>query len=247
MAPELWPDDELTRLANRYCSDKGTTYNCAHGYTRVYQALLAPLREAPLRMLEIGLVHGQVQAERPQDIDQLACPSLRMWSDYLPRAEIHGLDIVDFTRFSNERARVWQADQGNRGELDAVAAKVGSKFDIIIDDGSHASHHQQISLAILFRHLADGGLYIVEDLHYQPAGFELPNITLTRDFLRGLPERRPGMRLALDQADYAYLVEHVQSIRFFDSISPRWPLAVTADALAVIRKTGHHPVIPAGY
>ena len=128
-----------------------------------------------------------------------------------------------------------------------MAAKVGSKFDIIIDDGSHASHHQQISLAILFRHLADGGLYIVEDLHYQPAGLELPNITLTRDFLRGLPERRPGMRLALDQADYAYLVEHVQSIRFFDSISPRWPLAVTADALAVIRKTGHHPVIPAGY
>ena len=196
MAPELWPDDELTRLANRYCSDKGTTYNCAHGYTRVYQALLAPLREAPLRMLEIGLVHGQVQAERPQDIDQLACPSLRMWSDYLPRAEIHGLDIVDFTRFSNERARVWQADQGNRGELDAVAAKVGSKFDIIIDDGSHASHHQQISLAILFRHLADGGLYIVEDLHYQPAGLELPNITVTRDCLRGLPERRPGKRLA---------------------------------------------------
>ena len=58
MAPELWPNDELTRLANRYSSDKGTAYNCAHGYTRVYQALLAPLRESPLRMLEIGLVHA---------------------------------------------------------------------------------------------------------------------------------------------------------------------------------------------
>lgn len=245
MAPELWPDDELTRLANRYSSDKGTTYHCAHGYTRVYQALLAPLRDASLRMLEIGLVHGQVQAERPQDIDQLACPSLRMWSDYLPRAEIHGLDIVDFRRFSNERMRVWQADQGNRGELDAVAAKVGGKFDVIIDDGSHASHHQQVSLATLFRHVADGGLYVIEDLHYQPADLEMPSITLTRDFLRGLVERRRGMRLALDQADFAYLVEHVQSIQFFDSISPRWPLAVSADALAVIRKKGQHPVLPA--
>jgi hypothetical protein len=244
MAPELWPNDELTRLANRYSSDKGTTYNCAHGYTRVYQALLAPLRTTPLRMLEIGLVHGQVQAERPQDIDQLACPSLRMWSDYLPKAEIHGLDIVDFTRFTNPRATVWQADQGSRAELDAVAAKVGGKFDVIIDDGSHASHHQQVSLAALFRHVADGGLYVIEDLHYQPAGLELPNITLTRDFLRGLAERRPGMRLAIDQAEFAYLVEHVQSIQFFDSISPRWPLAVSADALAVIRKKGRHPVIP---
>ncbi len=247
MAPELWPNDELTRLANRYSSDKGTAYNCAHGYTRVYQALLAPLRESPLRMLEIGLVHGQVQAERPQDIDQLACPSLRMWSDYLPRAEIHGLDIVDFTRFSNERMRVWQADQGSRPELEAVAAKVGGKFDVIIDDGSHASHHQQVSLAALFRHVADGGLYVIEDLHYQPADLEMPTITLTRDFLRGLPERRPGMRLAIDQTEFAYLVENVQSIQFFDSISSRWPLAVSADALAVIRKKGRHPVLPAGY
>lgn len=244
MAPEPWPNDELTRLANRYSSDKGTTYNCAHGYTRVYQTLLAPLRESSLRMLEIGLVHGQVQVERPQDIDQLACPSLRMWSDYLPRAEIHGLDIVDFTRFTNQRATVWQADQGSRAELDGVAEKVGGKFDIIIDDGSHASHHQQVSLAALFRHVADGGLYVIEDLHYQPADLELPNITLTRDFLRGLPERRPGMRLAIDQADFAYLVEHVQSIQFFDSLSTRWPLAISADALAIIRKKGRHPVIP---
>jgi hypothetical protein len=52
------------------------------------------------------------------------------------------------------------------------------------------------------------------------------------------------MRLAVDQAEFAYLVEHVQSIQFFDSISPRWPLAVSADALAVIRKKGRHPVIP---
>lgn len=247
MAPELWPNDELTRLANGYSSDKGTTYNCAHGYTRIYHALLSPLRDAPLRLLEIGLVHGQVQAERPQDIDQLGCPSLRMWSDYLPKAEIHGLDIVDFTRFSGGRTTVWQADQGSRGGLEAVAAKVGGSFDIIIDDGSHASHHQQVTLASLFRHLAEGGIYVIEDLHFQPAGLELADITLTRDFLRGLAERRPGMRLAIDQAEFAYLVEHVQSIQFFDSISARWPLAVSADALAVIRKKGRHPVIPPAY
>ena len=35
----------------------------------------------------------------------------------------------------------------------------------------------------------------------------------------------------------------IESIRFFDSISPLWPLSATADALAVIRKRGRHPVL----
>jgi len=244
MAAELWPNDELTLLANRYRSDKGTSYNCAHGYTRVYQALLSPLRAAPLRILEIGLVHGQVQAESPQEIPGLGCPSLRMWADYLPQAEIHGLDIVDFTALATPRTTVWQADQGNRQELEAFAARVPGKFDIIIDDGSHASHHQQISLATLFKHLADGGLYIIEDLHFQPAELEVPQITKTRDFLYGLAAMRRGMRLAIDQSEFALLAEQIRSMQFYDSISPRWPLALTADALAVIGKKGTHPLIP---
>lgn len=245
MAAELWPHDELTQLANKYLSDKGTTYSCAHGYTRVYGPLLAPLRTSPLRLLEIGLVHGRVQVEVPQAIPELGCPSLRMWADFLPHAEIHGLDIVDFTGLTaSDRVKIWQADQGNRQHLEAVAQRVSAGFDVIIDDGSHASHHQQISLATLFRHLAPGGLYVIEDLHFQPAGLELADITLTRDFLYGLAASRRGMRLAIEQTEFSYLAENIQSLQFFDSISPRWPLSTTADAMVVIRKKGTHPVIP---
>jgi hypothetical protein len=244
MATELWPNDALTLLANHYQSDKGTTYKCAHGYTRVYNAILAPIRIAPLRILEIGLVHGQVQAENPEVIDDLGCPSLRMWADFLPNAEIHGLDIVDFTHLSTDRYTVSQADQGDREELQAYTRRIGSKFDIIIDDGSHASHHQQVSFATLFKHLADGGLYIIEDLHFQPAELELPEITRTRDFLYGLSTLRRGMRLAIDQIEFGYLAESIQSIQFFDSISARWPLSATGDALAVVRKRGNHALLP---
>ena len=140
-----------------------------------------------------------------------------------------------------------QVDQSDREELQAYAGHIGGKFDIIIDDGSHASHHQQVSFATLFRHLADGGLYIIEDLHFQPAELELPEITRTRDFLYGLSTLRRGMRLAIDQAEFGYLAENIYSIQFFDSISARWPLSVTADALAVIRKRGTHAVIPGAF
>ena len=173
MVAELWPNDPLTQLANRYLSDKGTTYNCAHGYIRVYHAMLSPIREAPLRILEIGLIHGRVQTKTPQDIPRLGCPSLRMWADFLPNAEIHGIDIADFTSQSNNRFTVWQADQGSREEL-LRFTKVAGKFDLIIDDGSHASHHQQASWHVFSGILQRVELYAIEDLHFQPAEIEMP-------------------------------------------------------------------------
>jgi hypothetical protein len=38
------------------------------------------------------------------------------------------------------------------------------KFDIIIDDGSHIMDHQIVTLNRLFKHLNDGGIYIIEDV-----------------------------------------------------------------------------------
>lgn len=240
MASHAWPDDELTRLADQYQSDKGMTFSCAHGYTRIYAAILAPARQSALRLAEIGLLHGRSQAEGPEVVAKLGCPSLRMWADYLPCAEIHGFDIVDFTPFAGERIRITRGDQGSRADLGGFAQSAGGKLDIIIDDGSHASHHQQISLGALFPHLADGGLYIVEDLHFQPAELEIPGVTKMRDFLVSLSTRQAGLKIALDQGEFHYLLTSIQSIQFFDSLSPRWPLSATADALAVIRKRGQH-------
>lgn len=240
MAEELWPHDPLTALANRYLSDKGTQFNCAHGYTRIYHTLLAPVRDAPLRLLEIGLLHGQLQAENADKIPELGCPSLRMWADYLPRTNIYGFDIVDFTAFATDRIKIAQGDQGNRDNLEAFARAHGP-FDVIIDDGSHASHHQQITLGVLFQHLSPGGLYIVEDLHFQPAQLEIAGITLTREFLRTLRHGQTGNRLAISQAELGQLLGGLRSINFFDSLSPRWPLRQTEDALAVLVKQGVHP------
>ncbi len=44
--------------------------------------------------------------------------------------------------------------------------------DIIIDDASHASHHQQNAFVTLFPKLRSGGLYIIEDLRWQRPAYE---------------------------------------------------------------------------
>ena len=49
--------------------------------------------------------------------------------------------------------------------LRTVAADLnGTSIDVIIDDGSHAPQHQLVSFVQLFPTLADGGLYMIEDV-----------------------------------------------------------------------------------
>lgn len=237
------PTQDLTFLANQFGSDKGDSVLCAHAYTRVYETLLAASRQKPLRLLEIGLVHGHTQDTMKGRLHEVGCPSLRMWAGYLPQASLFGFDIMDFSALSEPRMRVFQGDQASKSDLATLVEWAGGPFDIIIDDGSHASHHQQITLAALFPHLAPGGLYCIEDLHYQPAELELDGITPTREFLRDLRFGGSGARLAIDQRDLAALLAGIDDIHFFDSRSPRWPLAQREDALAVITKRGAHPLL----
>ena len=235
--------EDLTAIANRVGSDKGTTTYCGHGYTRVYEVLLGAARAAPLKIAEIGLMHVYTQAEYAGRHEQKGCPSLAMWAEYLPQAAVYGLDLVDFTALSTERIRIAQGDQGKREDLAGFAGKYGP-FDVIIDDGSHASHHQQITLGALFPYLVPGGIYIVEDLHFQPPELEAAGITRTRDFLRGLRSGHAGARVAMTQAELGNLVAGIRAIHFFDSLSTKWPLMQREDALAIIAKQGAHASLP---
>ena len=78
------------------------------------------------------------------------------------------------------------------------------EFDIIIDDASHASHHQQNGFLELFPRLKSGGLYIIEDLRWQPETYEKPGITKTAALFRSFSENRtfahddPGMAQAFN-------------------------------------------------
>lgn len=177
---------DLTALADRYGSDKGST---KHRYTELYHMLFQPLRRRAIRFLEMGLLIGGPEHGADADRQTADLPSVRMWLDYFPKAQIHGLDVSDFSWFRHDRFTFHRCDMDRRENIAAAAAGMPA-FDVIIDDASHASHHQQFGFLELFPRLKPGGLYIIEDLRWQPEAYERPGFTKTAELMRGFSETR---------------------------------------------------------
>jgi hypothetical protein len=142
-----------------------------------------------------------------------------MWLDYFTKANLYGFDIDDFSAVRMPRTRIFRGDQGNAEDLLKVVAEC-PRFDIIIDDGSHASYHQQLTLKTLFPYLSSNGLYIIEDLCWQPENLEanLPPVWRTRDLLKN--------NAALKQT-----IIGAKEVMFFDS-----PIKRSRGSVAVIVK-----------
>jgi SAM-dependent methyltransferase len=180
------PAPDLTALADRYGSDKGSA---KHRYTELYEMLFRPFRNRAIRFLEMGLQIGGPEHGRSGDRPTTDLPSVRMWLDYFPKAHVHGLDISDFSWFAHDRFTFLRCDMDRREEIRAAAARL-PRLDIAIDDASHASHHQQFAFLEIFPRLAPGGLYIIEDLRWQPGAYERPGITKTAALFRSFSETR---------------------------------------------------------
>lgn len=176
----------LTDLADRFGSDKGST---KHRYTELYHMLFHPYRNRAIRFLEMGLQIGGPEHGQDSDRQTTDLPSVRMWLDYFPKARIHGLDVSDFAWFTDDRFTFHRCDMDRREHI-ARAAQTMPAFDIILDDASHASHHQQNAFLELFGRLKSGGLYLIEDLRWQPPSYEQPGMTKTAALMRGFAEHR---------------------------------------------------------
>jgi hypothetical protein len=137
---------ELDAIGLKHGTDKASN---SHDYLHLYQRRLAHLRDQAFVMIEVGVDRGG---------------SVRMWSEYFPRATIVGIDLHDDCR---------QHEQGN------ISIRIGNASDpqflfevlrefgrplVFLDDGSHRWDHQIRTLQIMFPILRPTGLYIVEDL-----------------------------------------------------------------------------------
>ena len=221
--------DTLTTLANRYGSDKGDKAHGRHRYAEIYDRLFSSKRLEPIAFLEIGLLH-------PFDTKGVAtrAPSLQMWREYFPRARLVGFDINDFSMVALPNCTIFRGDMGSREDLRRMACSAATPFDIIVEDGSHASHHQQIALATLFPFVVAGGLYVIEDLHWQPAAIEKIAIPKTRSLCRDFKSSGTIRSPVITDDESAYLVDNIERIDLFDSMD-RYNVD-NKDGLAVITK-----------
>ena len=209
------PNSELFEL---FAAD--TNVHKWHHYFEIYEKHFGSYRDRPIRMLEIGVFRGG---------------SLRMWKQYFhPESIIIGVDI-DKSCKAHERADdnvfVRIGSQADPDFLAEVTEEFGP-FDIILDDGSHKTHHQNISFGALFRaSLKDGGCYMVEDVHsnywLKTIDSEDTFIDLSKQMVDTLHEPyfdrteasfRPGHEDAVSEMSVSYLAANIHSIAFYDSI-----------------------------
>ncbi len=146
-ADPLIEQKNLDELCLEFNTDK-----CSHlhNYTETYEKYFSPIRNSAKRVFEIGILSGA---------------SHLLWQAYFKNAQIYGIDIKDCSFLEEKGIHTMIADQQKRGDLKKFIDQYGSTFDIIIDDGGHTMKQQQVSLGYLFKHVKQGGYYIIEDIH----------------------------------------------------------------------------------
>jgi len=200
----------FTDLADRFDTDKNHHTGNRHAYARVYDQLLASRRFSMRRLMEIGLCRGLAEG------NQGNTPLVQLWQAYFPFVDVTGLDLTDFSALNTDRFKSFVCDQSRLADLRKVAGEFApASFDVIIDDGSHASYDQQLTLKELFPLLCDGGWYFIEDLDWQPPGEQPETITLTKTLLREIQQY--GAPRSIDPLGIGGLMGEIAEIIFFDS------------------------------
>jgi hypothetical protein len=187
-------------------------------YERIFHTLASRF-DCWLNLLEIGL-----NRDNSSDV-----PSLKMFRDYFAnRIHLTGFDInPDFLKFS-DIAQIVIGDQSKPEDLVKVKSK---RYHIIIDDGYHASRHQQTSLATLWDSVESGGCYVIEDLHYQP--ITEPNEIKTKDLLLAWAQ---GSHIESSYVKAEDIMGSVAHMEFSDSHSRAWDRSLLKNAFAVLWK-----------
>jgi len=220
----------FTTLADRFNTDKNRHTGNRHCYARVYDQLLGRRRFAMRRLMEIGLCRGLVEKDQPET------PSVALWQSHFPYCHVVGVDLTNFAHLNNERFRSFVCDQSKCDELRATASQLEpSSFDVIIDDGSHASADEQLTLVEFWPLLVGGGWYFIEDLDWQPPGEDPGEIALTKTLLREIQEH--GGASSIDPLGVTELAGEFAEILFFDS-HYELSRAQLMGGLAAIRKRG---------
>ena len=140
-------------LRELYAEHKGKVSDKWSLYLTEYDRLFADYRDRPVRLLEIGVQNGG---------------SLEIWAKYFSQASVLiGCDInPECASLSYEDSRIGViVGDANAPDTCERLFRRSPKFDIIIDDGSHLSSDIVRSFAQYFPSVAEGGLFIAEDLH----------------------------------------------------------------------------------
>ena len=190
----------LTEIGKEHGTDKALD----HDFTTLYDKHLSHMREMPINLLEIGILHGS---------------SLRMWEEYFSNGNISGADIHKCDILF-DRAKTYVCNQEIVNNLRSLPVNQ----DIVIDDGGHTMKQQQTTFKVLFlENLKSGGIYILEDLHtslpldvYREYGRTDTNNTLL--FLQCLQKGVYEGDFYVSENEFNDILTFVDSVQIFETV-----------------------------
>ena len=151
----------LELLAQKYGTDKQVS---CHNYTTPYFKHFNPIKDRPMRVLEIGVHKGY---------------SLNMWADFFPNSQIWGIDDGSSgdlcETYENPRIHFRKGHQTDNVFLDTLVADGG--FDLIFDDGSHYSSDIVKTFQKLWPFINPHGYYVIEDLQCSFPPYNAPGLS----------------------------------------------------------------------
>tara|TARA_B100000287_G_scaffold27480_1_gene26114 strand:- start:194 stop:1006 length:813 start_codon:yes stop_codon:yes gene_type:complete len=146
----------------KYDSDKSKIHN----YHLIYGSLFKK-RNKIKKVLEIGL--GTDNEKLISNMGRQGKPgaSVKAFRDFFPKAKIYGADIDKEILFKDKRINTFYVDQTNLMSLKNLYKKIGSNFDLIIDDGLHASYANINVIISSLKFLKKKGFLIIEDIPFK--------------------------------------------------------------------------------
>ncbi len=177
-------------------------------YFEAYERELTRFRGKPIRFLEIGVFRGG---------------SVPMWKAFFgPAAQLTFIDIdPDCKAHEIAGTRVEIGSQADPEFLARIAETYGP-FDVVLDDGSHICKHQIATFECLWPHMADRGIYMVEDCHtsYWPGfGGGFRNEASFIEYSKRIIDRMHSWYTDQDAMfPFDPIAREVYGIRFYDSI-----------------------------
>lgn len=194
----------LTQVGQRTGTDKATH----HGFTEIYDEIFSKY-ESP-RILEIGVYSGA---------------SIRMYLEYFNNPYVVGMDSSHPTQFGGSDAG-FKFVQGNQADIVDLQKCVDDEepFDIILDDGGHRMHEQQIAFGYLFKHVKRGGYYILEDIHTSFAQWFINEPTeplntregyqyTTYEMLKKVEQKELGFSKFIDTDTQQYILDNIDTFQ----------------------------------
>lgn len=185
----------LEEISLKYESDKGNVY---HGYLSIYEKYFSKYRNNLNNFLEIGLWKGD---------------SIKMWREYFTTGNLVGADILDLSHIQLPNTQIKFCDQADRIQLQKLIDETFNEFDIIIDDGGHWQHQQQITLGFIFPYLRSRGTFVIEDLHTaNNPSYTRPGDISTLEILQNWKNTGSLVSNNMFESEIRYLVENVNEI-----------------------------------